>query len=89
MTTMGELEDLFREAMAEPVLSAEEQIERRVDSIIREMDELVCMANNPETVDLIEAQAIGVGQIRFRAGMVLMFLEARKVPKLKMVQNNG
>jgi hypothetical protein len=75
------------EAMREPVLSAEEQIERKVDSIIRELDELVAMAANPETVDLVEVQRIGVGQIISRAQLIGSFLMSRPA-KLRVV-NNG
>jgi hypothetical protein len=68
---------------------AEVQMERRVDFICRELIEFAAMANNTETVDLIEGQAIGLGQIQFRAQLILSFLQARAIPKLKMVQNNG
>jgi hypothetical protein len=67
-------------------VSAEEQMERRVDFIIRELDEIVGMANNSETVDLVENESIGIGQIRFRAELALSFLDARKSPKFKVVR---
>lgn len=87
MATMGELEDRVYEAMKEPGQSAEEQIERRVDSMVREFDELCALATNAETIDLVQGQAIGIGQCAFRANLILSFLEARKVPKFKLVQN--
>jgi hypothetical protein len=64
-------------AMEEPVLSAEEQIERKVDSIIRELDELVAMAANPETIDLIENERPGIGLIVSRSRLVASLLIAR------------
>lgn len=58
--------------------SAEEQIERRLDYIVRELDEFCAMANNPETVDLIEGQRIAVGQIVTRAQLIAAFLMSRQ-----------
>lgn len=69
----------------EPVLSAEEQLERRVDFLVREMDELCLMANNQETRDLIVNEAIGIGQVQFRASLILSFLN--EAPKLKVVRS--
>lgn len=73
---------------AEMDLSAEDQIERKIDWLVREMDELCKLANNPETRDLCATQSIGIGQIQFRAGLILTFLDADK-PRLKVVSNNG
>lgn len=75
---LDHLDDIVREAMNEPHLSAEEQMERRVDSIIRDLDELCAFAANKETVDLVEAHRIGVGQIVTRAQLIASFLMARK-----------
>lgn len=70
--------------------TAEVQMERRVDSIIRELDELCAFAANPETVDLVQGQRIGVGQIITRAQLIGSFLMARnQKPGLRVVQNNG
>lgn len=76
MTYEQTLSDLT-EAMRDPVLSAELQMERRVDSIIRDLDELVAMAANPETVDLIDGQRIGVGLIVSRSRLLASLLMAR------------
>lgn len=95
MSKMSELHhdrqviDAVLEAMKEPVLSAEEQVERKCDWIIRELDELCALANNAETIDLVETESLSIGQMNTRVQLVLSFLAARKVPKLKMVQNNG
>lgn len=72
---------------ANPGESAEEQIERRVDFLVRELDEFCAMANNSETRDLIEKEAIGIGQVHFRAGLILDFLRSDKAPKLRMIKN--
>lgn len=88
MNAFSDLEDAVAEALKEPPLSAEEQMERKVDWLVRELDELVAMANNRETRDLVEKEAIGIGQIRFRAGLILSFLDADK-PRLKVVSNHG
>ncbi|WP_291869713.1 hypothetical protein [Bradyrhizobium sp.] len=57
---------------------AEVQIEYRIDCIVRELDELCAMANNAETVDLVDAQRIGIGQVISRAQLIQSFLMARK-----------
>ena len=66
--------------------SSETQMERRCDSIIRELDELVAFAANKETVDLVEANRIAIGQIITRAQLIGAFLMARK-PNLTVVRN--
>lgn len=99
MSRMSELDMLdkelqaIREAFAEPwpetpVLSAEEQIERRADWIIRELDELCALASNAETVDLVEGQQLAIGQMNTRVTLILSFLATRK-PRLTVVRNNG
>lgn len=84
MTYDVELLDAVTEAMKEPVLSAELQIERRVDSLIRELDEFCGMASNPETVDLIQNERVAFGQIQLRAQLIVSFLMACQ-PHLKVV----
>lgn len=87
---MSELDmelNAIREIMADPVLSAEDQIERKLDWIIRELDELCALATNPETVDLVERQRIAVGQIVTRAQLVSSFLATRQPGRLKVVSN--
>ena len=76
-------------ALREPILTAEEQIERKVDSIIRELDELCAMAANSETVDLVDGQRIGIGQINTRVQLILSFLMARHPLTLKLVSRHG
>ena len=66
--------------------SAEEQLEAKIDWLVRQMDELCALANNRETRDLIEKQALGIGQIQFRAGLILSFLDADKA-RLTVVSN--
>ncbi len=79
----ADLETIRRELDFQP--SAEEQVERRLDSIIRELDEFCAMASNKETADLVEMHSIAVGQIAFRANLILSFFAARKTPALKVV----
>lgn len=66
--------------------SPEEQMERRCDALVRDLDELVAFANNPETVDLVEGQSIAVGQMLTRIQIIAGFLNARK-PRLTVVSN--
>ena len=69
------LQAIRKEMAGEP---AEVQIGYRIDCIVRELDEFCAMTNNPETVDLIESQKIGIGQIISRAQLIQSFLMARK-----------
>lgn len=91
VTSMSDLDATLRtisEILADPILSAEEQTERRCDSIIRDLDELCAMAANRETVDLVEGQQAAIGQMKTRVTLILAFLETRK-PSLRVVSNNG
>jgi hypothetical protein len=63
---------------------SEIQMERRCDGIIRELDEIVALAANPETVALVEQQRVAVGQILSRAQLIASFLMARQ-PQLKVM----
>jgi len=74
-------------ALREPILTAEEQIERKVDSIVRELDELCAMAANSETVDLVDGQRPGIGQIISRAQLIGSFLMARSPNKFRVISN--
>lgn len=74
----------IRAVMSDPALSPEEQMERRLDYLIRELDELCAMAANPETVDLVDNQRVGIGQVISRSQLIASFLMARK-PQLKVV----
>lgn len=83
MSKMSELDldrqclDAVAVAVMEPE-TAEEQIERKFDWIVREMDELCALAVNPETVDLVEGQRVAVGQIVLRAQLIAGLLMARQ-----------
>lgn len=88
MTYDEEVLSAISVAMQEPGQTAEEQIERRCDFLIRELDELTALAANPETVDLIEGQQLSIGQMNTRVTLILSFLAARK-PRLTVVRNNG
>lgn len=80
--------ETVREAMNDPVLTAEEQLERKCDWLIRELDEITALAANPETSDLVEGQQLSIGQMATRVQLVLAFLANRK-PRLTVVKNNG
>jgi hypothetical protein len=68
--------------------SAEEWMEYRFDAIIRELDDLCAIANDPETVGLIEKQRLAVGQVKLRVDLIASFLAARQ-PHLKVVSYHG
>lgn len=61
----------------------EQLFEERIDRIVAELDDICGLANDPEQRDLVLTQAIGIGQIQFRASLILSFLNA--APKLKVV----
>lgn len=83
MSYEAELETVRAVMAGEP---AEVQIEYRVDCIVRELDELCALASNPETVDLIEQQRPGIGQILVRSQIIASLLMARSAPKFKLVR---
>lgn len=64
--------------------SPEQLFEQRVDRIVADLDDICGLANDPEQRDLVATQAIGIGQIQFRAGLILSFLNAG--PKLRVVK---
>ena len=88
MGAMSEL-DLYRQtieaitnAMAdEPV---EIQVEYRLDCLLRELDEMCALAANPETVGIIDANRITIGQIKTRVDLIASFLMARE-PNFKVI----
>lgn len=91
MYGFGDIEQLVESALnAEPTTEAEiaeAQIAFRLNSMIHELDEFVGMAANPETVDLIEREAIAFGQVLSRAQMIASFLQAhRPKPQFRLVK---
>lgn len=64
-------------AMGEPGQSAEEQIERRIDALITELDELTEMVVNDATADLVEGQKRLIGMLFARCGTLVRLLVAR------------
>ena len=87
LAAMQELGGAVSEAMREPEDTAEVQIERRMDFIIRELDQFCGMAQNAETVDLIEKERIAVGQMLVRVQLIAAFLMSRQPSGLRLVSN--
>lgn len=77
----------LNEAMAEPVLSPDEQMERRVDTIIRELDDLCVFAKQPETAPLVAKQIVAIGQMKTRVDLIASFLLANEQPKFKVIRH--
>lgn len=73
--------------MTEYTPSPAEQLERRLDFLIRELDEFCAMAREPDTADLIAGEAIGIGQARTRCELILSFLDTRKPNQLRIIRN--
>lgn len=86
MTYQDTIEAVRREMATEPPAI---QIEYRIDALVRELDEICALAANPGTVELVEAQKIGIGQIKFRADLIMSFLLAQRPSGLRMVVNRG
>lgn len=63
---------------------AEVQIARRLNSMIHELDEMVALAANPETVDLIKRESLAFGQVFSRAGLIASFLNAHAPQHLRI-----
>lgn len=59
--------------------SPEQLFEQRVDRLVAELDEICGLANDPEQRDLVATQAIGIGQVQFRASLILSFLNEAPV----------
>jgi hypothetical protein len=58
--------------------NAAEQIEMRLSSRARELDELCLMAANTETADLIETNVAGVAQVYERCKQIALHIAARR-----------
>lgn len=92
MSVMSELDfdrqivENVRRALEEPPLSPAEEMEARVDFLIRELDEFCAMANKPETVELVESQKIAFGQMMVRLQLIMGFLLARNAPSFRIVR---
>lgn len=89
MGFMSELDadlELVRQAMDEQPLSPREEVERKVDAIIRELDELCAMANNPDKADLVETQKVAFGQMALRIQLIMGFLLARQPATFRIVR---
>jgi len=74
------IEDIVAEALKE------EPVAQSINSILSVMDQLMAKAANPATVNEIAAEAIGIGQIRSRAELILSFLEVRKPQGLRLIK---
>lgn len=51
-------------------------VERRLDFILREMDEFIVLANNPRTERSVKDELIMVSQIQTRAALILDYFTA-------------
>ncbi len=67
--------------------TAEQQMEARVDYIIRELDEICKMAVNPETSDLIAGRKFELKEIVRRSMRAILLLEARKAAPFRSNRN--
>jgi hypothetical protein len=85
MTDFFETEmDSIRDGMK---LTPEEQLERKIDGIIRELDDLIGLAVDPKTADLVRGQKILIGLVTTRVNLLGSFLLARRPTGLRMIKN--
>ena len=66
----------------------EEDLERRLDFIVRELDECMVLAGSAETYPLIEGKAIELSQIQTRVQLILSFIVNHQPTKLRII-NRG
>jgi hypothetical protein len=52
----------------------QEDIERRIDALVRELDEIFVLAANPETARMVAVERRGIGQVRMRCDLILAAL---------------
>ncbi len=64
-----------------------QQLEQRVDYIIRELDEICKMAVNPETSDLIAGRKFELKEIVRRSMRAILLIEARKAAPFRRHSN--
>jgi len=66
----------------------EEDLERRLDFIVRELDECMVLAASTETYPLIEGKAIELSQIQTRIQLIISFIVNHQPTKLRII-NRG
>ncbi|MDB5607738.1 MAG: hypothetical protein JWP25_4638 [Bradyrhizobium sp.] len=76
MSRMAEL-DMDRQTIEALGQSPAEKIERRIDAMISELDELTAMVMNDATADLVEDQKRLIGMLFTRCGTLVRLLIAR------------
>jgi hypothetical protein len=54
-----------------------EDIERRADFIVRELDELCALAADPATLPMIRSEQITLSQIQMRVQLILSYLAVK------------
>jgi hypothetical protein len=65
----------------------EEELERRLDFIVRELDEFVVMTANRDTYPLIAREAIALGQIQTRVQLVLSYIANHQPVKFRIIKH--
>jgi hypothetical protein len=55
----------------------QEEVERRVDALVRELDEIFLLCADPETAPLVATERRGIGQARMRCDLILAALRAQ------------
>jgi hypothetical protein len=63
----------------------QEDIERRADYLIRELDEFMVMAGNKATYPLIEREHLALGQVKTRIDLLLSFIATHQPSKLRII----
>ena len=82
MTYENELETV-RGIMQDPVLSAEEKIERRIDWLLRDVDEFMVLANDPANKHLLKPHWRALDRAATRLQFAASALEAELPNKFR------
>ena len=86
MTYENEL-DTTRSFMQEPALSAEVQIERRIDWLLRDVDDFMVLANDPASKHLLKPHWRAFDQAASRLQLAASALEAEKPNNFRVIRN--
>jgi len=81
--------DAVHAAMQEPALSAAEQIERRIDWLLRDVDDFMVLANDPASKHLLKPHWRAFDQAASRLQLAASALEAEKPNQFRPLQRKS
>lgn len=78
--------DAVENALNQPPVTPEEEVEAKLDWILRELDEVCAMAKDPIKSDLVAPQKRLIGMIEGRIDLIIGFLLAKHPPSFRIVR---